>query len=554
MFAPDDGTEDLLPRSTYQACEAEAKSDEPCARQNPSGITGLRVYELTQENEEKERKLRQLRQVCAALRDRLRALNAPGSCSEEDNALPQDDERFQQIADAVEDVVWIAEPTERRIVYVSPSYERLWGRPKEAIYGNNEDWIEAIHPADRERTRESLKSGLLDGRYETEYRIIRPDGRLLWIRDRGFVVTRDEGLPRRMVGIATDITDRKQAEAALAASEEQSRAQLAELNAVYDTAPVGLCVLDRDYRYVRVNKRLAETNGSSVRDHIGRTLREIIPDMADRAEEMVRRILATGEVVRTELRGETTARPGVQRVWDSTWFPLRGARGDIVAVNVVAEEVTEQKRAEEHRELLMRELNHRVRNTLLIVQSVAEQTARSSASIDVFKQTFASRLAAISRSHDLLTRDGWTSAPLRDVLGEALAPYDEKSEDPTSPPRIRLDGPDVQIKPNTVITLSMALHELATNAAKYGSLSTPSGRVAARWTIANGGAGKPDALEFTWQERDGPLVTCPTHRGFGTRLIENGLAKQLEAEVALRFEEQGVECRIRLPAARVLAA
>ena len=554
MFAPDDGTEDLLPRSTYLACEVETKSDEPGARQNPSGITGLRVYELTQENEEKERKLRQLRQVCAALRDRLRALNAPVSCSEEDNALPQDDECFQQIADAVEDVVWIAEPTERRIVYVSPSYERLWGRPTEAIYGNNEDWIEAIHPADRERARESLRNGLLDGRYETEYRIIRPDGRLLWIRDRGVVVTRDEGLPRRMVGIATDITDRKQAEAALAASEEQSRAQLAELNAIYDTAPVGLCVVDRDYRYVRVNNRLAETNGSSVRDHIGRTLRDIIPDMADRAEEMVRRILATGEVVRTELRGETAARPGVQRVWDSTWFPLRGARGDIVAVNVVAEEVTEQKRAEEHRELLMRELNHRVRNTLLIVQSVAEQTARSSASVDVFKQTFASRLAAISRTHDLLTRDGWTSAPLRDVLGEALAPYDEKSEDPTSPPRIRLDGPDVQLKPNTVITLSMALHELATNAAKYGSLSTPSGRVAARWTMANGAAGKPDALEFTWQERDGPLVTCPTHRGFGTRLIENGLAKQLEAEVALRFEEQEVECRIRLPATRVLAA
>ena len=177
MFAPDDGTEDLLPRSTYLACEVETKSCEPGARQNPSGITGLRVYELTQENEEKERKLRQLRQVCTALRDRLRALNAPVSCSEEDNALPQDDECFQQIADAVEDVVWIAEPTERRIVYVSPSYERLWGRPTEAIYGNNEDWIEAIHPADRERARESLRNGLLDGRYETEYRIIRPDGR-----------------------------------------------------------------------------------------------------------------------------------------------------------------------------------------------------------------------------------------------------------------------------------------------------------------------------------------------------------------------------------------
>lgn len=552
MIGQDESAQEPPRRSIYRP-RRPGEEDAPAARDDVAALQ-RRLREMTRANDDKDRKLRQLRQVCADLRDQLRTLDGVDGRTKADAACRETKERFQQIANAIDDVVWITEPDERRIVYVSPSYERLWGRSDEFRQGCIEDWIATIHLADRERIRESLRNGLFEGRYDVEYRIIRPDGRLLWIRDRGFAVSREEGLPRRMVGIATDITERKQADAALAASEEQSRAQLGELNAIYDTAPVGLCVLDQHYHFVRINTRMAEMNGSPVREHFGRTLRDIIPDMADDAEAMVRRILATGEVGHAELRGETAARPGIQRIWDTAWFPLRGARGDVIAVNVVANEVTEQKQAEEHRELLLRELNHRVRNTLAIVQSVAEQTANSSESIVAYKQTLACRLTALSRTHGLLTRDGWTSAPLRDVLRETLAPYEGRSDDRVSIPRIVIEGPDAHIRPTAVITLSMALHELATNAAKYGSLSTPSGRVAARWAIAKGADGKPQALDLTWEEKDGPSVSRPVRRGFGTRLIEEGLARQLEAQVALDFDDQGLRCGMRLPAARVLAA
>lgn len=163
------------------------------------------------------------------------------------------------------------------------------------------------------------------------------------------VPLRDAG--GRIVGgiiVNEDITDRHQAEMEVSAQSALAAQRLAQLEATYATAPVALCVLDRELRFVRINERMAELNGASVAAHIGRTIREIVPDIAPKAEPMLRRIMETGEpVLGMELTGETPARPGMERTWLEHWFPLRGAAGEITGINVVAEEITDQKRIAE---------------------------------------------------------------------------------------------------------------------------------------------------------------------------------------------------------------
>ena len=205
-------------------------------------------------------------------------------------------------------------------------------------------------------------------------------------------------------------------------------------------------------------------------------------------------------------------------------------------IGMVAD-ITERKIGEEHLRLLMGELNHRVKNTLASVQSMAFQTARNATSIQEFRDAYWARLAALARAHDVLTRHAWEGAQLYEVAQETLAPYGVDE-------RIGIDGPPVTLAPNGAVTLSMVLHELATNAAKYGALSVPDGSVSLQWKVIED---HPPAVEMVWRESGGPAVTRPTRRGFGSRLITQGPVHDLDATVSLRFDSEGVVCTITIP-------
>ena len=212
-----------------------------------------------------------------------------------------------------------------------------------------EVWLTRLHPDDRARADATLRQALASGgtRYENEYRIVRTDGETRWIAASGEIERDPAGRPLRLIGAHQDITDRKRAEVALAEAEREARARLNVLEAIYATAPVGLAVFSPDLRYLRINERLAKINGIPAAAHIGRTVREIVPDFADQAEAVVRRILDTGEpVLNLEFTGEIPAQPGVRRTWIAGWTPVRGPDGAIGAINVVAEEVTERRAAE----------------------------------------------------------------------------------------------------------------------------------------------------------------------------------------------------------------
>ena len=205
---------------------------------------------------------------------------------------------------------------------------------------------------------------------------------------------------------------------------------------------------------------------------------------------------------------------------------------------------TERRRAEERRALLVNELNHRVKNTLAVVQSLAAQTARGAPDLAAFGAAFQRRILALARAHDLLTREDWTGAPLGAVARAALEPLaiDEA--------RVDLSGcaSGAVLPPGAAlaVALAMALHELATNALKHGALSVPDGRV----SIACRAAAEPgDAAPVVeWVERGGPpIVGPPARRGFGLRLLERGLAAEARMGADLRFEPEGVRCLLRVP-------
>jgi two-component sensor histidine kinase len=198
--------------------------------------------------------------------------------------------------------------------------------------------------------------------------------------------------------------------------------------------------------------------------------------------------------------------------------------------------------AAEHQKLLIDELNHRVKNTLATVQSIATQTLRTADTTQEATEALERRLLALSRAHDVLTRENWEGADLVDVVERALEPYRIHSEN-----RLHIAGPHVRLTPRMSLALAMALHELATNAVKYGALSNKIGTIAVSWTVQNGAA--PPRLILQWEEAGGPRVVAPRRRGFGSRLIERSLAQDLDGQVEITFAPTGVVCTVNAPVA-----
>jgi two-component sensor histidine kinase len=199
-------------------------------------------------------------------------------------------------------------------------------------------------------------------------------------------------------------------------------------------------------------------------------------------------------------------------------------------------------RAEAHRELLINELNHRVKNTLATVQSIAARTFCRSSGDSEAKRAFESRLIALSGPHNVLSEDKWQRADLREMVLRVLEPYTLQAHG-----RLRLAGPDLRLQPRSALTIAMVLHELAINAAKYGALSAAEGRIAIDWTLV--GEGGARQLRLTWRETGGPPVGPPERKGFGSVLIERSVKQELDGTAELLFDPSGLTCTLQVPLA-----
>ena len=302
-----------------------------------------------------------------------------------------------------------------------------------------------------------------------------------------------------------------------------------ELETILDGLGEGFYSVDKDWRITRFNNEAATHFRKTASEMIGRKLWEVFPTAADTdLGRMFLETMASRQTIRSEAQSVLVG----PRWLAYRLFPLGDGMG------IVFRDVTDRKSAETHRELLLNELNHRVKNTLTMVQSIAAQTFKG---VDLgARQDFEDRLLTLSNVHSLLTDESWESADLHDVVRASLKPH-------LGADRVRLTfaGPDFRLQPKSAVALSMALHELGTNALKYGALSTESGRVALGWSTEGG------HFRLRWEERGGPAVKPPGRTGFGARMIERGLAAELQGEVKLVYAPAGVVCTIDAPLAAI---
>lgn len=362
------------------------------------------------------------------------------------------------------------------------------------------------------------------------------------IRDGRFVASLYVNFREPHVWSASEIALVEEVAARTWAAVEQARAEAAlresesRLRLALDGAKLGTWDWDLVTLRGTWSDRTCEIFGVEWRELTPAQRNETIhPD--DRAQ--VWRDLANAIDTGAELASEyRILRPDGEVRWISSRgaVDLDGAGNPLRATGIVLD-ITDRKRAEERQSLLINELNHRAKNLLTIIQGVAQQTLRAPRSPAEMQRAFEGRLDALATAHDLLTRSKWESASLRQVIADTI-----RAVCP-APDRIAVEGPDIMLPPKTAISLAMAVHELATNALKYGSLSVPTGSVDVRW------ARTAERLDLSWTERGGPPVAPPSARGFGTRMIERGLSAELQGPVSLAFEPGGVVCTIDAPIA-----
>lgn len=417
------------------------------------------------------------------------------------------------------------------ILYSNKGFAELLGVGMERVVGARlSDFVEADDAASLDETL--LHVG--PGGARREVSLARADGRRLpaLVSLSPMPIDGVEGLS----AIVTDISESKRAEE-MAVAERFTRSIVEQL-----TEAVIVC--DGSGRITNVSgaaQRLAAVQP------IGRRLDEAFPIAADHsgASSELRGGSAADAIIAAVMRGRPVHSVEVSLATDEghgahfllSAGPFLDGRGQMVGCIVALTDITPRKRAEEQHRILLAELNHRVKNNLAIVRSVASQTISRSASLDTFQKAFDGRLSALAVAHNILTQTGWQQADLTELVQQVMSPYRGAGED-----RVTISGPAIPVPPQFVLPLALVFHELATNAAKYGALSVTAGRVDIGWRSERKAEGTE--IRLVWREVGGPAVSLPTREGFGSTLIRRTIAYELEGEAELEYAAQGVVCTI----------
>jgi len=432
---------------------------------------------------------------------------------------------FRALADNIHQFAWMADASgwiywynQRWFDYTGTTLEEMqgWG------------WQKVHHPDHVDRVVEKISRCFAGGEnWEDTFPLRAKDGSYRWFLSRARPQYDDQGSIVRWCGTNTDITER------LAADEMRER-----FTSIVQNSDDAIISKDLNGVITSWNKSAERLFGYTPEEIIGRSILTLIPPDLQHEEPGIISRISRGE--RIEHYETVRLRKNGERFHISLSIsPVKDGQGRIIGASKIARDITERIRADEQRNLLINELNHRVKNTLATVQSLAMQTLRNTERSDQARALFDSRLSALSRAHDLLTQQNWEGANLGEVVRRALAPFNVQSG------RIGVEGPEARLTPKQALSLSIALHELATNAAKYGALSGERGRVDVRWEIVETG-GAP-LLRLDWTESGGPEVAPPTRTGFGTRLIERGLAPDLGGEARIDYRPSGVVAMISTP-------
>jgi PAS domain S-box-containing protein len=386
------------------------------------------------------------------------------------------------------------------------------------------------HKDDLDRNIPLFEAAVRDGTpYSHEKRYVRPDQSEVWVNNSVAVIKREDGTPYGVLAITLDVTGRRESEAALRRASESMR--LAIEGAGMATWEIDLSTMEGPWSANRFDI-LGYAQTANGRAPFDDWLARVHPDDRDRAEAAARKCFADGTPFEIEyriLRADT----GEERWLRSNGTMISKEAGETPRFVGVSFDITEKKHAEAHQQLLIDELNHRVKNTLAIVQSIARQSAKNATSPEDFAKSFEGRLAALSAAQNLITAGLWRPTEIQRLISACLQPLAISQQ-------IMIAGPAATLGTKTAVTMALALHELATNAVKYGALSVPEGRVEISWSVS-----EERELLLSWTEAGGPPVKSPIHKGFGMRMIERGLAAEFGGQVEISFEPGGLSCKLR---------
>ncbi|PXA99142.1 histidine kinase [Nostoc sp. 3335mG] len=452
------------------------------------------------------------------------------------------EERFTQFGDASRDILWIRDAATLQWRYLTPAFETIYGLSRDdALKGDNyRSWLDLILPEDRETATAAIDR-LRGGESTTfEYRIRRPaDGQVRWLRDTDFPIRGPNGDVDRIGGIGHDVTDNRAAQARIQQSEERLRSAV-------EVGRLGLWdwdVRSGEIHWSDEHFRMEGYAVGEVTPSYQAWADRIHPDDRPGAEAALRAAMEGRHEFAHEFR--TVHPDGTVR-----WLAGRGSffyGEDGAPVRMVGSmiDTTERRQWEDRQKVLIAELQHRTRNLLGVVRSISDKTLRASDDLAQFREAFHARLDALGRVQGLLSRLGDADRVTFDALIRSELEAMNGASD-----RVTLDGPDgIRLRSSTVQTLAMALHELATNANKYGALGQKDGRLAVRWTLTRMGDERRPWIEIDWRESG---VTMPGPEaaerfGAGRELIERALPYQLNARTTYRLEPDGVHATIAVP-------
>jgi len=337
----------------------------------------------------------------------------------------------------------------------------------------------------------------------------------------------EDGKPAGVIAIVVETTERVLAE-------RRNREEFLRLQNLFSQAPTFMAMLSgAEHRVDLINPEYQKLIGN--RDIEGMTIGEALPEVVEQGfVALLDRVFATGEAVkrsseRVLLRWKDDG-PLEERFLDFVYQPIRDEKGKVTNIFVQGSDVTERVRAENHQNLLINELNHRVKNTLASIQSIVTQTLRGVQTKEDASKAISARIIALSRAHNVLTNENWDGADLATMVEDALSAFQ-----PAGRNAIRISGPTLRIGPHAALSIALALHELATNASKYGSLSSAGGTVDVNWAVDVDGV-----FRLVWSEDGGPMVAPSDRKGFGSRLILQVLPKELQGTAEIDFRSSGV--------------
>ncbi|TAL76766.1 MAG: PAS domain S-box protein [Beijerinckiaceae bacterium] len=391
-----------------------------------------------------------------------------------------------------------------------------------------------LHPDDKAAFAEEYRSLMAEGGvFDHDFRVFLPDGDIRWITVRGKFIKGQAGRLERVLCLSLDITERKQA--------DLRNAQLAAIVASSIDAIVSIDFTDTILTW---NKGAEQLFGYMAQEILGRKADFLVPEELLPERRGIMQRLMKGEAI--EYQTQRSRKDGQKiEVW-IRGAPVTGLDGNLVGGSLIIRDITAQKQREAHVRLLMRELTHRSKNLLAVIQAMARQSLTLLTSPEEFVVRFSERLSGLAGSHDLLSSEDWEGASLVQLIRSQLQHYSELFG-----VRIHLEGPDLILKPEAAQNIGIALHELSTNAAKFGALSVDQGTITISWSLVMD-ENNERRVHMRWEERNGPPVVAPGHKGFGRMVMDRIIGQALGGVSEAQFAPDGVCWSLDVPAASVI--